>query len=144
MLMTYPLDPPPRKAFHKRAFESFMVAFCLHGIFGIAIYSHVIATRFLATSNAHGLVVSAVTGIFFPAVTWIIRKIVIKWIFSYSEKAASEGETDHFLYLYQKFIRGASVALMITPSVLLYLNTSFSNALLSACFQLITEAVGPA
>jgi hypothetical protein len=62
-----------RGKFSTYFFSSFVIALVPVFIFG-AVYAHVVPTRVLAKSNVDPLVTSLVTGLGFPAVSYVLRK----------------------------------------------------------------------
>ena len=82
-----------------------------------------------------------VTGIVFPAIIYLVRKVVVSWMQKWV--AGQEGWSDEkkveFLTM---ALSVGSLAILITPSVLLYFNASVKYALFSALCQVFTEVVG--
>ena len=137
-LCGYPLEDP-RPPLRKYALQSLTLGMALHGVFVILINVLVLITRLLAKS-ARGYITVVVTGLLFPLVIFAVRKFVTAWILNFV--SAKEMAPEKRVELLGMAINNFSLNLLITPTVLLYFNSSPVNALTSALLQILTEIVG--
>jgi hypothetical protein len=138
---TYPLIPADEKpSVPKYAKKTFVIAFTAHGGISVFIYALVIPTRLLAKSD-NDILTLLVTGMVFPGLGFLTRKILTNLMQKHvaSDQEASQEEKTQLL---SNMCKGLASFIMFLPTVLMYLNTTPTLALLSALAQLVTEVIG--
>lgn len=141
-ISTWPLEPPSRLPFVQHVKESVIIALVGHGGFIVVIFGQIIPTKLLSHTNP--VLTSLVTGVAFPFLTWVLRKITLGNFGAIVKIAIERGRADHegSLRTFDLFVKAASSALALTPCVLNYLNTSIKLAVVSAVLQMMSEILG--
>ena len=142
-ISTYPMLPSPRPAFFKHARKTAATHFLIHGGFGIVVFGQIIPAEVLSQSN--GILTSVVTGIGFPFVTWIVRKIAIGMASTKAAEKYAKNEKfdrENALRSFDRMVKITSSILALTPCLLNYMNTSKRLAVMSASLQIATEVLG--
>ncbi|GMH52720.1 hypothetical protein TrRE_jg7214 [Triparma retinervis] len=139
-MCTYIMEEHPRPPMVKYMVQSLFIGFVIHGIIVSLINALVIPTRFLAKWGDATMTL-VVTGIFFPFVIFLARRLVVNWLrkFVAGREVWSDEKKVGFLTTTGTIF---SAMILITPSVLLYFNVSVEYALFSAFCQLFTEVGG--
>ena len=139
---TYPLYPSPRPTFLMYVKRSAINSIIIHGSFIAIIYGQIISTKLLSHSNS--ILTSLVTGIAFPFMTWVARKLTIRQSQKLvTNKRGGKGlNPREQLAIFDRMVKVLSGALVLTPCALNYLNTSVKLAVLSATLQMATEVLG--
>ena len=148
-MATWPLQPEPRPTFFKHATKAVFISAVFHGGFTIIVYGQIIPTRLL--SHSSGLLCSFLTGIGFPFLNWIVRKVAIGFCASLTKGKVSKVPKDsqdankerkELMAVFNRLVKVISSGLAITPCVLNYLNSNVKLAVLSAVLQMVTEVLG--
>ncbi|GMI19991.1 hypothetical protein TrCOL_g6702 [Triparma columacea] len=117
-----------------------VVGFVIHGSISFLISALVVPTIYLAEWK-NDIVTMLVTGIVFPVIIFLVRKVYVSWLQKFI--AGQEGWSDEKkIETLTTYFSGASLAILLTPSVLLYFNASVKYALFSALCQVFTEVGG--
>ncbi|GMI45032.1 hypothetical protein TrCOL_g9339 [Triparma columacea] len=134
------MQEQPRPPVTKYMLNSLVIGFVLHGSVVSLISALVVPTKYLAEWK-NDMVTMLVTGIVFPVIIFLVRKVFVSWLQKYA--AGREGWPDEKkVEFLTTFLSVGSLAILLTPSVLLYFNASVKYALFSALCQVFTEVGG--
>ncbi|GMH70081.1 hypothetical protein TrRE_jg12568 [Triparma retinervis] len=141
-MCTYIIDmqEQPRPPVTKYMVKCLVFGFVMHGSISLLISALVVPTKYLAEEE-NDEVTMLVTGIVFPAIIYLVRKIWVSWLQKFV--AGQEGWSDEKkVETLTMALSVGSLQILLTPSVLLYFNASVKYALFSALCQVFTEVVG--
>ncbi|GMH69188.1 hypothetical protein TrRE_jg11647 [Triparma retinervis] len=141
-MCTYAIDmqKQPRPPMIKYMVKCLVTGFVMHGSIAFVISALIIPTKVLAEEENDKVTVG-VTGIVFPGVIYLVRKILVSFIQKFV--AGKEGwSNEKKVEMLTMMLSVGSLTILLTPSVLLYFNASVKYALYSALCQLFTEVVG--
>ena len=127
----------PRDSLGLHSFKSFTMG-VIHVVHMAVIFGHIIPTRLLAKHYAP-IYTALVTGVFFPAITFIARKSLIMIATRDMNSAANAGEVNSFVEAYTQMMKIVAILMLLTPAVLMFLNVSVGWAALAAMSQAISE-----
>jgi hypothetical protein len=134
------MQEQPRPPVTKYMVKCLVTGFVIHGIFAFLISALVVPTKYLAEWE-NDMVTMLVTGIVFPVIIFLVRKVCVSWIQKFV--AGKDGWSDEKkIETLTTSLSTISLTILITPSVLLYFNTSVKYALFSALCQVFTEVGG--
>ncbi|GMH54930.1 hypothetical protein TrRE_jg916 [Triparma retinervis] len=141
-MCTYIIDmqEQPRPPVIKYMVTCLVTGFVMHGSIVTLISALVVPTKYLAEGE-NDEVTMLVTGIVFPVIIFLVRKVVVSWLQKWvaGKEGWSEEKKVEFLTM---ALSVGSLGILLTPSVLLYFNASVKYALFSALCQVFTEVGG--
>ncbi|GMH54925.1 hypothetical protein TrRE_jg915 [Triparma retinervis] len=141
-MCTYIIDmqEQPRPPVTKYMLKCLVLGFVIHGSIVTLISALVVPTKYLAEGE-NNKVTMLVTGIVFPVIIFLVRKIWVSWMQKFV--AGQEGWSDEKkVETLTMLLSAGSLSILITPSVLLYFNAGVKYALFSALCQVFTEVGG--
>jgi hypothetical protein len=137
----HPLIPDtptkPKKPFLAYAKYVFIITFGTHGGVVVFIHALVIPTRLLAKSG-NEILTLLVTGLVFPGCAFVVRK-TFQSIVQMMIDRDTTSSLDDKIKMFSNMSKIMSALVMFLPTVLMYLNTNVTLAMLSALAQLVTE-----
>ena len=98
MCVTYPFEPVPREPLVTHVRGSFTTAIVAHGAL-VFVYAPIISTRLLA--DASPKLTLFVTGLAFPFITWVGRKVLATY-FGRVAKKKSKGDDEKYMRFYMQ------------------------------------------
>jgi len=145
MSASYPMLPKEtRPSIIKDLIENVAIAFVVHISIVIYIFAQVIPTRMIAKNDdISPLITVAMTGIAFPFLSFVTRKVLLSALGSFILKRLESGKftQEEYFSAYSRMAKCTSVLILLVPTLLLYLNRSIQFALLSIVGQIGTELV---
>ena len=105
-------------------------------------FTVLIPVHYLAANHPYWNIV--VSGIGFPALTFVLKKLCLSYLLGLIQEKAENGDVpvDEVLTSYTANSKVVSICLMLGNIVMMYLSTSKRACLLSALFSVVTELGG--